>query len=304
MSISKEASPRPTQSVIALGPTSWEPGDHRDPLIDHPGGLIGQAVSRRDGPLKVAGAARFAAEFPLSDMVYAALAYGTIAKGLLAELDTGAAERAPGVVLVMTHRNAPSMKAADTLFLEGAKAARGHDVPILQDDQIRWNGQPIAVVLAETQEQADHARSLIRHTYDIAPAVTAFAQAKVHAHPPAPVLGDPRQEIGDAEAAFTAAPHRVDLTYTTPRNNHNVIELHAATLAWNGGRADHPRLHPDRRTRGLVARADLRDQGGAGPRHLSLRGRRVRQQIALGPSDPGGGSVEARRAAGQGHALA
>ncbi len=72
-------------------------------------------MSRLDGPLKVKGAARFAAEFPVEGMAYAALAYCTIAKGRIATLDTTAAEAAPGVVLVMTHRNAPRMKAPGAL---------------------------------------------------------------------------------------------------------------------------------------------------------------------------------------------
>jgi xanthine dehydrogenase YagR molybdenum-binding subunit len=222
-----------TRKAIELAPDSWVPGGVPDPLIQHKHGLVGTQVSRLDGPLKVRGAARFAAEFPLERMVYAALAYSTIAKGRIATLDTAAAEAAPGVVLVMTYRNAPRMQAPPA-FMTAAKAAGGDDRPVMQDDSIGWNGQPIAVVLADTQEQADHAQSLIAVTYHAAPAMTVFEDAKPDAKP-TNFQGEPMLlEIGDARAALAAAPHRIDVTYRTPRHNHNPIELHAATVMWNG----------------------------------------------------------------------
>ena len=226
--------------VVEMAPDSWMPGGKPDPLIRHKHGLIGAGVSRIDGPQKVRGAAPFAAEFPLDNMVYAAVAFSTIAKGRIATLDTAAAEAAPGVVLVMTYRNAPRMKAMP-LFMSASKANGGADLPVMQDDRVHWNGQPIAVVLAETQEQADHAKSLIRASYDAEAATTAFAAAKAQGTVPGAFQGEPmKQETGDAEAAFAAAPHKVDATYLTPRHNHNAIEPHAATVAWEG---DSLRVH-------------------------------------------------------------
>jgi xanthine dehydrogenase YagR molybdenum-binding subunit len=234
MSIVSDAVQAVMQKAIALAPDSWIPGGEPDPLIRHKHGLIGKPLSRIDGPLKVKGAARFAAEFPLENMVYAALAYSTIAKGRIASLDIGAAEKAPGVVLVMTYRNAPRLKPAPP-FMTAPKAAGGDDLPVMQDDRVYWNGQPIAVVLAETQEQADHAASLIEATYEAEPATTSFAAAKAKGTKLGLFGGQPlKNEIGDAEAALLAAPHKVDCTYTTPRHNHNAIELHAATLVWEG----------------------------------------------------------------------
>lgn len=221
------------KKAIALAPDSWIPGGAPDPLIQHKHGLIGSQVARLDGPLKVKGSARFAAEFALDGMVYAALAYSTVAKGRIATIDTADAEAAPGVVLVMTYRNAPKM-APPPLFMTDEKAAAGDALPIMQSDAIDWNGQPIAVVLAETQEQADHAVSLISATYDVAPATTVFADAKADTYP-GEFQGEPLLfESGDAEAALAAAPHKVDIGFRTPRHNHNAIELHAATLAWDG----------------------------------------------------------------------
>ncbi len=233
MSVIKNAVQTIMKTAVELAPDTWLPGGKPDPLIQHKHGLIGAPVSRLDGQLKVTGAARFAAEFPVDGMVYAALAYSTIPKGRITALDTSAAEAAPGVVLVMTHKNAPRMKPTP-VFNSDPKAAGPSDLPILQDDRIHWNGETIAVVLAETQEEADYAKSLLRATYEVEPASVAFNEAKTHARRPESVLGEPSKvESGDAEAALAAAQHKVDITYKTPHYNHNAIELHAATLFWD-----------------------------------------------------------------------
>jgi xanthine dehydrogenase YagR molybdenum-binding subunit len=220
--------------LVRFAPDGWTPGGASDPLIGRKHGLIGTPVSRLDGPLKVRGAARFAAEVPLEDMVYAALVYGTIPCGRIATLDTQAAEAAPGVVLVMTYRNAPRLN-SPAPFGSSPTAAAASDLPIMQDDRLHWNGQPIAVVLAETQEQADYATSLIVATYAAEPSTTSFAAAKAAGSQPGLFMGQALlNEIGDAEAMLAAAPHKVDHIYRTPRHSHNAIEPHAATIVWNG----------------------------------------------------------------------
>jgi xanthine dehydrogenase YagR molybdenum-binding subunit len=220
--------------AIALGPETWAADGKPDPLTTRRTGLMGAPLSRLDGTLKVTGTARFAAEVPMPDMVYAALAYSTIPKGRITALETAAAESAPGVVLVMTHRNAPRLGTPPG-FLTGEMAAAGDSAPVMQDDRVYWNGQPIAVVLAETQEQADHACSLIRATYETEQAATVFQDAKARGTQQGAFAGEPLAfQAGDAEAALAAAPHKVDRVYTTPRHNHNAIELHAATLNWDG----------------------------------------------------------------------
>jgi xanthine dehydrogenase YagR molybdenum-binding subunit len=228
------------KKAIALAPDSWMPGGTPDPLIREKHGLIGKPVSRIDGPLKVAGKARFAAEFPMNGLTYAALQFATIAKGRIAEIITAEAEAAPGVVLVMTHLNAPRLNKAPA-FGTNPKAAGGDDLPVMQDDRIHWNGQPVVLVLAETQEQADHAQSLIRVRYDAEPGTTSLNEACAKGTEPGQFLGEPLQlKIGDAEAQLQASPFKVDATYKTPGHNHNPIELHAATLAWTG---DELRVH-------------------------------------------------------------
>ncbi|MFL9502731.1 xanthine dehydrogenase family protein molybdopterin-binding subunit [Rhodopseudomonas palustris] len=222
------------EKAVVLAPDSWMPGGDPDPLIRAKHGSIGASISRVDGPLKVRGAAPFAAEFALNGMLYAALMFSTVPKGRIATLDTAAAEASPGVVLVMTHRNAPRMKPMP-LFMTAEKAGGGDNLPIMQDDRIHWNGQPIGVVLADTQEQADYAVSLIRATYEAEPALTSYVAAKAKGTEPGLFMGQPLQaQKGDAEAAFAKAPVRVDGRYSTPRHNHNAIEPHAATVMWQG----------------------------------------------------------------------
>lgn len=222
------------QKLVPLAPDSWIPGGVPDPLIARKHGLIGTPVSRLDGALKVTGTAPFSAEFRFDDMVYAALAYATIPRGRIAAIDSTAAEASPGVVLVMTHRNAPRM-AVPPVFGSSPTGVGPADLPILQDDRIHWNGQPVACILAESQEQADHAVSLLRITYAEEPSTTALDDAKANGIEQGVFMGQPlRNEIGDAEAALAAAPHKVDQVYRTPRHNHNPIEPHAATMAWIG----------------------------------------------------------------------
>ncbi|MGD9880834.1 MAG: xanthine dehydrogenase family protein molybdopterin-binding subunit [Reyranella sp.] len=207
------------------GPPAPRQGQH---------GHVGEPVSRLDGALKVRGAARFAAEVPLERLLYAAIVHSTIARGRIAALETAAAEAAPGVALVMPYRNAPRMKAPEA-FGEGDGVA-GSNLPVMQDDSIHWNGEVVAVVLAETQEQADHAAGLVSATYESATATTDFAAAQTGARGPGQVVGEPAMVAsGDAEIALAESEHRVDRTYSTPPLNHNAIELHAATVDWVGG---------------------------------------------------------------------
>ena len=221
------------QTAVAIATEGWTPTAGPDPVLRAKHGLIGAQVSRLDGPLKVRGEARFAAEYVMEGMVYAALRYSTVARGRITTLDTSAAEAAAGVVLVMTHRNAPRMQ-PPPLFLTAPKAAAGSSLPVMQDDTIHWNGEPVAVVLADTQEQADHAASLIEVAYESS-APRTFQEARAHARTPDSLVGQPVEVlVGDAEAALIDARHSVDLTYRTPRHNHNAIEPHAVTLGWDG----------------------------------------------------------------------
>ena len=206
-------------------------GRERQGPAQHPAvrSSVGQPLPRVDGALKVRGRARFAAEVPFRNLAYAALTCSTIPKGRIASIDTSEARTAAGVILVLTYENAP--KLGDALpFPEGATASV---LMPLKDGNIHWNGQPIALVLAATQEQADAAARVIRVTYEEQPAQLSLSPEK--AKLPKNILGEPTTiAIGDAEAALADSPARVDNVYTTPRENHAAIELHALTCAWEG----------------------------------------------------------------------
>lgn len=235
------------QKAVALAPDRYVTGGKPDPLASSDDPLIGAPVSRLDGPVKVRGEARYAAEFAPAGMVHGALVYSTVAKGRIAGIDVAGAEAAPGVVLVMSHLNAPKMQPPPLLMREPLGGS-GDALPVFQDDRVHWNGQPVAVVLAQTREQADHAASLVRVRYAAEDGVTSMEAARAAGATVAEFMGAPLQDIvGDAEAALASAGKRVDLVYRTPRQNHHAIELHAVTVAWEG---DVLRVHDS--TQGVV----------------------------------------------------
>ncbi|WP_110693077.1 xanthine dehydrogenase family protein molybdopterin-binding subunit [Salinicola halophyticus] len=236
--LDKERSGDNQPAGVALAGDYWRPEGGPDPLSEKGRIGIGAPLSRVDGAEKVTGSARFAGEFTFEGMVYAALVYSAIANGRILNIDRREAEAMGGVVLVMTHENAPRLN-TPPVFLRSPNGAAGDDHPIMQTDRVHWNGQPVALVLAETQEQADAAAESIRVDYAAEPAMTDFELAKTHARRPDNVLGGPAEiTVGDADAAFEAAAHQIDATYTTPRHNHNAIEPHALTLVWTTGDGD------------------------------------------------------------------
>jgi xanthine dehydrogenase YagR molybdenum-binding subunit len=134
----------------------------------------------------------------------------------------------------MTHENAPKMKPPPQMISD-RKSAAFSNLPVMQNDAVRWNGQPVAVVIAETQEDADEAARLIRVTYEAEPAELSFESLLPKSTPPKDILGEPAEvKRGDAEAALRRAALRVDQVYRTPRYNNNAIELHVTTAQWDG----------------------------------------------------------------------
>ncbi len=197
--------------------------------------ILGQPISRLDGRDKVSGLAKFTADYPVDGLVHAAIAFSSISKGTITAIDTSAAERAPGVLSVITHLNAPKMKVPKP-FAVGDNPSSGTTlVKLLNTDRISWNGQPVAIVVAESHEEAEHAASLIVVTYSSEPGANSFEESIPHATEPNEIMGEAAAvRKGDADAVFQSASHRVDLTFTTPPYNHNAIELHAAVAVWDG----------------------------------------------------------------------
>ncbi|MFD1912906.1 xanthine dehydrogenase family protein molybdopterin-binding subunit [Halodurantibacterium flavum] len=224
------------RTVIGWVPERWLPGGSPDPLIGRHG-AVGRQTAQLDGPLKVRGEAKFAAEVAVEGLCYGALVNSTITRGRIARLDTRAAEAAPGVVAVLTHRNMPRMDPVPLMSVTNIGAAGNSGLPIMQDDQVRYNGQVIAFVVAQTQQEADHAATLIEIDYEELPARTRFDDAKPTARTPASILVEKNDvSVGNAEQELRQAAYRVDNVYHTPGHNHNAIELHGLTVIWEGNK--------------------------------------------------------------------
>jgi xanthine dehydrogenase YagR molybdenum-binding subunit len=135
----------------------------------------------------------------------------------------------------MTHQNMPRIGTVPLVSMSDLSAVGTSGLSIMQDPEIRYNGQIIAAVVAETQEQADHAASLINCTYVESSPKTSFEDAKASARTPASILVEKNHvSIGNAEQALAQSAYQVDAVYRTPPLNHNAIELHGVTLAWDG----------------------------------------------------------------------
>jgi xanthine dehydrogenase YagR molybdenum-binding subunit len=195
---------------------------------------IGAPLDRVDGPLKVCGQAHYTGDLWLPRMAHAVLVTSTIASGRVLRLDAAAAERAPGVVMVLTHLNAMRLP-------QDGKAAvqppTGRVLALLQDDRVAYANQPIAVVVAETIEQANGAAALVRASYERMPARLDFDAERRNEYAPDKVNDSPPDtRRGDLEAGLQAAACRLDAAYTTPMQHHNPMEPHATLASWDGER--------------------------------------------------------------------
>ncbi|MFF7260808.1 xanthine dehydrogenase family protein molybdopterin-binding subunit [Streptomyces sp. NPDC008159] len=199
---------------------------------------IGQPLDRVDGGVKTTGAAKFAAEHFYPGLTHAVLVHATVSRGRITALHTDEASAVPGVVAVLTHLNAPAMKPAPKPGLFNLTAVySGTSVNYLQSDEVHWEGQPIAVVVAETSAAAREAAALVRAEYTVMRSVVDFEGSEEDAQPVPNNLLFPRgAKKGDAEAALATAQVSLDLRYTTPPHNHNALELHATTAVWDGDR--------------------------------------------------------------------
>ena len=174
-----------------------------------------QLANRYDGIAKVTGKAKYAAEFtePFAkkDMLYAYLVQATIPSGSIASIDQKAAERAAGVVAILTPFNAPKLAVGQP----NPPAKRS--LTVLQDANIYYNGQPIAVVVATTLDQAKSAATLLKITYAPTPAKLDFTGGIPTARlPKTPGKEVPDTHRGDIDASLAKASITVDETYITP----------------------------------------------------------------------------------------
>lgn len=201
-------------------------------------GAVGKPLDRADGRLKVTGGARYAVEWPAENLAYGVLVGSTVASGRIADVDTTAADRAPGVLAVVTHRNRPKLE--PVVDAQGGPPSReqvesaSRKLP-LQSDEVRFNNEYVALVVAETLEQARHAGELIRFAYAPATPATRMEAERAKARPPKSVARDKADSSrGDVAAADAAGVVRVEAVYRTPSETHNPMEPHATTAVWEG----------------------------------------------------------------------
>ncbi len=199
---------------------------------------IGSELNRKDGGLKVTGGADYTADTKLPGLHYAVFATSPVANATIKELDIRPAEGAPGVVRVITHRNAPRLAALAPAF------GRMTFLP-LQSDRIHYEGQPVALVVADSLEHATHAAALVRGTYDGRAARMSVREA-FDATTPAGVFetlamvrqgyDEPDTRTGDPDAALQSAAVRVRQRYTIGFRHHNPMETSATIASWDGDR--------------------------------------------------------------------
>jgi xanthine dehydrogenase YagR molybdenum-binding subunit len=197
-------------------------------------GPIGLPLDRVDGHLKVTGRATYAFEYaPQGGAAYGVIVPAAVAKGRVLAVDVQEAEHAPGVLLVLTKDNAPPQSPWGPVDLPD-RFARAE--PALDSDEVRYFGVAVALVVAETFEQATSAAALVRVRYESLPGQYDLRAAGPTAADPGYISdGAPSDSsVGDFEAAFAAAPVKIEAIYTTPYQNQAPMEPHATMAAWEG----------------------------------------------------------------------
>ncbi|GAA2295296.1 xanthine dehydrogenase family protein molybdopterin-binding subunit [Streptomyces kunmingensis] len=187
---------------------------------------LGSPAERREGPAKVTGTARYAAEHTPEGCAYAWPVPATVARGRVTAVDDSAALALPGVVGVLTHENAPRLTDPDDAMLA-----------VLQDARVPHRGWYVALVVADTLETAREAAAAVRISYAEEPHDVELRTDHPEAYVPQDEDGTSGEHLrGEADNAFAAAPVRVDALYRVPPLHNHPMEPHAATAVWQDGR--------------------------------------------------------------------
>src|SRR5215207_8515880 len=197
---------------------------------------IGKEINRVDGVAKVTGRAKYAAEFRAPNLAYGFIVLGSIAKGTINSIDTREAEAAAGVIRVFTHLNAPKLgpKASHEQSPPRATEEQDKSFRALQSDRIYFNMQPVALVIAETYEQARYAARLVKVTYNAEKHETDTEAVRERGRVPS--QGPPPKPRGNPEEAMRQAPAKIEAEYRIPIEHHNPMEPHGAVAVWDGDR--------------------------------------------------------------------
>ncbi|WP_407155978.1 xanthine dehydrogenase family protein molybdopterin-binding subunit [Bradyrhizobium sp. STM 3557] len=192
---------------------------------------IGTPTSRVDGRAKVTGAAKYAAEFTAPDLAYGVVVNSTIPRGRIVGIDTSRALAVAGVIDVLTHKNRVKMADKDDDYRDDVAPENGTPFRPLYDDRVHFNFQPVALVVAEDEDTARFAATLVDINYQ----AESFA-TDLQAHREEAIKVDkPVKPRGDAVKALAGAPVRHDAEYVVPAEYHNPMELFAATAVWRPG---------------------------------------------------------------------
>lgn len=192
-------------------------------------GAVGTAYTRVEGRDKVTGAARYAGEIPFAGLVHGWLALSTVARGRIRAIESADVLAMPGVLAVLTHENAPRVT-TDYTGLMGMTP--DPTIAVFQHDRVPHLGWPVALVVAETSEQAREAAEALVVHYEQEPHDIAFAADHPEAYD-AGAFGPAVTGKGDLEAELAASAVVLDAEYTTPEEHHNPMEPHAVTVRWD-----------------------------------------------------------------------
>jgi xanthine dehydrogenase YagR molybdenum-binding subunit len=202
-----------------------------------PHGFVGQPLERVDGPLKVTGRATYAYEHEQGGKPdYGHILGAAIASGRIVEIDATEAERAPGVIKVMTFRNVPAQPAFGPPVTPTVPEVLTRARPMLSTDRVRYYDEPVALVVAESFEAARAATGLIRISYEEDQGAFDLSGRLDEAYAPGRTNAGFATDsaTGDFENAFSNAAITVDTTYRTPYEHHNPMEPHATLAVWSG----------------------------------------------------------------------
>lgn len=197
---------------------------------------LGTPVSRVDGPVKVQGLARYAAEHPVQDMLFAVVVSGSIAKGRISRIDDTKARALSGVVDVLTHENRPKVRSWG-IFYKDLIAPGGTPFKPFLNDQIHYSGQPVALVMAESFEAARAGAALIEIAYEAVPHESGLLNHLSRRRDPSRMkfgFTPPPKPRGDADKAFAAASVKIDAEFHSGPEHHNPMEMHATTVQYGG----------------------------------------------------------------------
>ncbi|MYZ34569.1 MULTISPECIES: xanthine dehydrogenase family protein molybdopterin-binding subunit [unclassified Streptomyces] len=192
--------------------------------------VVGTAQPRVEGAAKVTGGVRYAADEPMRDLAFGCVVTSTVTRGRVRDIDVSAAEGMPGVLGVIDHRNAPRLNLEAGSFF-------GPDggMHLLQNNEVPHSGRPIALVMAETMEQARSAAAALRVTYDEEPHDVDFSLEHPAARPATPFFGEDAS-VGDLDAELAVSAVVVDERYRTPEEHGAAMEPHSATAWWEDER--------------------------------------------------------------------